>query len=113
MAEYDMGLYGLGVMGQNLALNVASKGFKIAVCNRSPGRVDTCEARAESEGLAENLKGFKDPAEFVASLKRPRRVMFLVKAGDAVDATIALFADLVEEGDILIDGGNEWYVVCV
>lgn len=107
--SFDMGLYGLGVMGQNLALNVASKGFKIAVCNRSPARVDSCEARAKEENLSENLTGFKDTKEFVASLKRPRRVMFLVKAGDAVDATIALFADLLEEGDIMIDGGNEWY----
>eukprot|EP00750_Incisomonas_marina_P021335 INCI4302.1.p1 GENE.INCI4302.1~~INCI4302.1.p1 ORF type:complete len:525 (-),score=111.41 INCI4302.1:107-1549(-) len=96
-------------MGQNLALNVASKGFKIAVCNRSPARVDSCEARAAEENLSDNLKGFKDPKEFVASLKRPRRVMFLVQAGDAVDATIELFSNLVEEGDILIDGGNEWY----
>ena len=107
--SFDMGLYGLGVMGQNLALNVASKGFKIAVCNRSPARVDSCEARAAEENLSDNLKGFKDPKEFVASLKRPRRVMFLVQAGDAVDATIELFSNLVEEGDILIDGGNEWY----
>jgi 6-phosphogluconate dehydrogenase len=105
----DMGLYGLGVMGQNLALNVASKGFQIAVCNRSAGRVDTCISRAKAEGLADNLHGFKDTAEFVKSLKRPRRVMFLVKAGQAVDDTIALFADLLEEGDIMIDGGNEWY----
>ena len=105
----DMGLYGLGVMGQNLALNVASKGFHIAVCNRSPARVDSCETRAAAEGLADHVHGFKDPAAFVASLKRPRRIMFLVEAGAAVDSTIALFAGLVEEGDILIDGGNEWY----
>lgn len=104
-----MGLYGLGVMGQNLALNVAEKGFRIAVCNRSAGRVDTCVERAASEGLSENLEGHKEAADFVAALKRPRRLMFLVKAGQAVDDTIALFADLLEEGDIMIDGGNEWY----
>jgi 6-phosphogluconate dehydrogenase len=105
----DMGLFGLGVMGQNLALNVASKGFQIAVCNRSPGRVDTCVARAEAEKLSDNLHGFKSTADFVKSLKRPRRVMFLVEAGRAVDDTIALFAELLEPGDIMIDGGNEWY----
>ena len=74
----DMGLYGLAVMGQNFALNVAEHGFTISVCNRSPAKVDTCMARAAQElgDDAGNMRGFKDKAEFVASLKKPRRIMF-------------------------------------
>jgi len=108
-AVSEFGLYGLGVMGQNYALNIASKGFSISVCNRSSSKVDTCVARAKKEGLEDKVFGFKDPKEFVASLKKPRRLMFLVKAGPVVDAVIKTFADLLEEGDIMIDGGNEWY----
>ena len=107
----EMGLYGLAVMGQNFALNVAEHGFTISVCNRSPAKVDTCMARAAQElgDDAGNMRGFKDKAEFVASLKKPRRIMFLVQAGPPVDETIKLFSEFLEEGDILIDGGNEWY----
>lgn len=109
MAQF--GLYGLGVMGQNFALNVAEHGFKISVCNRSPGRVDVCVQRAQEELPGnDNLKGYKDPKEFVASLQRPRIVMLLVQAGKVVDSCIDLFSGLLEEGDILVDGGNEWYV---
>ncbi|GBG26375.1 6-phosphogluconate dehydrogenase, decarboxylating [Hondaea fermentalgiana] len=109
MAEF--GLYGLAVMGQNFALNVAEKGFSISVCNRSPSKVDTCVERAEKElgENASNLKGYKDPAEFIKSLAKPRKVMFLVKAGAPVDACIDLFLEHLEEGDVLIDGGNEWF----
>ena len=71
----DIGLYGLAVMGQNWALNVAEHGFKISVCNRSAYRVDECVARAEAElgDKKGNLAGFKDPKEFVASLAKPRK----------------------------------------
>ena len=85
----DMGLYGLGVMGQNLALNVCEKGFNISVANRSEAKVDTCVARYEKEILGDEalaadagkLEGFKDLRKFVDSLKKPRCIMFLVKAG--------------------------------
>uniref|UniRef100_A0A7S3LH01 6-phosphogluconate dehydrogenase, decarboxylating n=1 Tax=Aplanochytrium stocchinoi TaxID=215587 RepID=A0A7S3LH01_9STRA len=109
MAEF--GLYGLAVMGQNWALNVAEHGFTISVCNRSPEKVDVCVSRAKAElgDKASNLTGYKDVKEFVDSLSKPRKIMFLVKAGKPVDASIALFMDLLEEGDILIDGGNEWF----
>jgi len=107
----QFGLYGLAVMGQNFALNVAEKGFSISVCNRSPAKVDDCVKRAGEElgANASNLKGFHDAEEFVTSLAKPRKVMFLVKAGAPVDACIDLFLDLLEPGDVLIDGGNEWY----
>ena len=96
-------------MGQNFALNVASKGFTISVCNRSHGKVDTCVARAKKEDLSDKVTGFKDPKEFIASIQKPRRVMFLVKAGPTVDKVIDLLSEHMEQGDILIDGGNEWY----
>jgi len=108
----DFGLYGLAVMGQNFALNVAEKGFKISVCNRSSGKIDDCVARAQEElkgSNKDNLKGYKDPEEFVTSLSKPRKIMFLVKAGSPVDDCIDLFSQYLEPGDLLIDGGNEWY----
>jgi 6-phosphogluconate dehydrogenase len=107
----DFGLYGLGVMGQNFALNVAEHGFNISVCNRSAGRVDTCVKRAQAElgDQKDNLKGYKTPEEFVQSLSKPRIIMFLVQAGAAVDSCIETFASILEPGDILCDGGNEWF----
>lgn len=98
-------------MGQNFALNVAEHGFRISVGNRSPAKVDECVERAHKElgDQAGNLRGFKNPKEFVLSLERPRKIMFLVKAGSAVDDCIDQFVSLLEPGDILIDGGNEWY----
>ncbi|DBA68188.1 hypothetical protein WJX79_010020 [Trebouxia sp. C0005] len=104
-----LGLIGLAVMGQNFALNVAEKGFDIAVYNRSYDKTEACVRRAEKEGLGKNLHGFKDLKEFIASLERPRRVMMLVKAGAPVESTIDLLMPLLEKGDIIIDGGNEWY----
>ena len=94
---------------QNLALNIAEKGFPISVFNRSSEKTDAAVSRAKKEGLEDRLRGFKDLKEFVASLERPRRVIILVKAGAPVDATIAGLAELLEPGDIIIDGGNEWY----
>lgn len=107
--ESNIGLIGLAVMGQNLALNIAEKGFKISVYNRSSDKTDACVSRAQKEGLGGNLKGFKEMKDFVMSLERPRRVIILVKAGAPVDATIASLTEFMEPGDIIIDGGNEWY----
>lgn len=76
--------------------------------NRSPEKVDDTVARAKAEGNLP-VTGFKDLKEFVGSLKTPRRVIILVKAGAPVDATIASLAPLMEKGDIIIDGGNEWF----
>ncbi|KAH7623365.1 hypothetical protein Ndes2526B_g01795 [Nannochloris sp. 'desiccata'] len=104
-----IGLIGLAVMGQNLALNVAEKGFKISVYNRSGDKTDAAVARAQKEGLGDNLFGYKDLGEFVKSLEKPRRVIILVKAGAPVDSTIAGLTEHMEPGDIIIDGGNEWY----
>jgi 6-phosphogluconate dehydrogenase len=104
----DIGLYGLAVMGQNFALNMAEHGFSVSVANRSPAKVDTTVERAKAEGDLP-LVGFKDNKEFIESLKKPRKVVLLVMAGKPVDDTIALLAEHMEEGDLIIDGGNEWF----
>lgn len=95
-------------MGQNFALNMAEHGFKVCVCNRSPAKVDTTVERAKAEGDLP-LIGKKDVKEFVMELKRPRKIVILVQAGKPVDATIEQLSKHLEEGDIIIDGGNEWY----
>ena len=95
----DMGLYGLGVMGQNLALNVAEKGFNISVANRSEAKVDTCVERYQQEIMGDEaaaanagtLQGFKDLRSFVDSIKKPRCIMFLVKAGRCVSCLYYYF----------------------
>ena len=97
--DCDVGLYGLAVMGQNFALNMASKGFKVAVCNRSHEKIDTTVERAKAEGDLP-MEGYKTPAEFVLAIKKPRRIMMLVMAGKPVDDTIALLAEHMEEGYI-------------
>ena len=99
----DIGLIGLAVMGENLVLNMESRGYTVAVFNRTTSKVDEFLA---GRGAGKKFVGAHSPQEFAASLKRPRKVMMLVKAGDAVDATIAGVMPFLEPGDILIDGGN-------
>ena len=101
----DFGLIGLAVMGQNLALNVESRGFDVAVFNRS-GEVTAAFVAAHP---GKRLHGTPTLAEFVAALKRPRTVMMMVKAGAAVDAVIEQLLPLLEADDIVIDGGNSLY----
>src|ERR1700710_2863571 len=98
----DIGLIGLAVMGENLVLNMESRGYTVAVFNRTTTKVDEF---IEGRGKGKKFVGCHSPAELVASLKRPRKVMMLVKAGDAVDATIKSVIEYMEPGDILIDGG--------
>ena len=106
MQEADIGLIGLAVMGQNLVLNMDDHGFTVAVYNRTPAKVD-----AFIEGPAKGTKvvGARSLEEFFATLKRPRRVMVMVRAGDPVDALIESCLPFMEEGDIFIDGGNSHY----
>lgn len=82
-------------MGQNFALNMASHGFTVSVCNRSPAKVDATVNRAAAEGDLP-LKGYKEPKEFIESLSKPRKVILLVQAGAAVDATIAVLSEFME-----------------
>lgn len=104
-----IGLYGLAVMGQNLALNIAEKGFKISVSNRSASKVHDTVKKAQEQKLAHNLVGFTDMKEFVQSIQKPRAVIMLIQAGKPVDEAIAQLSKLLEAGDIIVDGGNEWY----
>jgi 6-phosphogluconate dehydrogenase len=104
----DIGLYGLAVMGQNFALNMASHGFRVSVCNRTPSKVDDTVQRAATEGNLP-LIGHKAVEDFVASLKKPKKIIILVMAGKPVDDTIELLGQYLEAGDIIIDGGNEWF----
>ncbi|KAJ6926698.1 6-phosphogluconate dehydrogenase [Populus alba x Populus x berolinensis] len=103
-----IGLAGLAVMGQNLALNIAEKGFPISVYNRSTSKVDETVERAKKEGDLP-LYGFHDPESFVKSIQKPRVIIMLVKAGSPVDQTIKTLSAYLEKGDCIIDGGNEWY----
>lgn len=110
MEVSDIGLIGLAVMGQNLALNIAEKGFKISVYNRTFAKTEKAVERAKKEGLSQNLIGFEDIIEFIKSLKKPRKVIILVQAGNPVDQTInKILESNFESGDLIIDGGNEWY----
>ncbi|WIA12413.1 hypothetical protein OEZ85_012454 [Tetradesmus obliquus] len=109
MALSQIGLVGLAVMGQNLSLNIAEKGFPISVFNRSYEKTEAAVARAQKEGLSDKLRGYKDVKDFVESLEKPRRVILLVQAGAPVDATVDNLCKYMEPGDIIIDGGNEWY----
>ncbi len=105
-AKADIGLIGLAVMGQNMVLNMNDHGFVVAVFNRTVSKVDDFIA---NEAKGTNVIGTHSIAEFVASLKRPRRVFLLVKAGQAVDDFIEALLPHLEKGDIIIDGGNSHF----
>ncbi|SDF02169.1 decarboxylating NADP(+)-dependent phosphogluconate dehydrogenase [Sporolituus thermophilus] len=104
--QYDIGLIGLAVMGENLVLNMAGKGFAVAVYNRTVSKVDDFVA-GRGKGLA--IGGAHSVAELVAMLKRPRKVMLMVKAGKPVDDMIGELLPYLEPGDIIIDGGNSYF----
>ena len=99
----DIGLIGLAVMGQNLVLNMNDHGYKVAVFNRTVSKVDDF---INNEATGTQVVGAHSMAEFVQLLKPPRRVMLMVKAGDAVDKMIEDILPHLEKGDIIIDGGN-------
>lgn len=99
----DIGLIGLAVMGENLVLNMESKGFQVSVFNRSTQKVDDFLAE---RAKGKNIIGTHSIEEFVGSLALPRKVMLMVKAGSAVDQFIETLIPLLSQGDIIIDGGN-------
>jgi 6-phosphogluconate dehydrogenase len=103
----DFGLIGLAVMGENLALNIESRGFGVAVFNRTTSKVDEFIA---GRGAGKNFIGCRSVEELVRNIKRPRKVMMLVKAGKPVDELIAQLLPLLEEGDVIIDGGNTHFL---
>ncbi len=106
MAKRNFGVIGLAVMGENLALNVESRGFPIAVYNRSREKTDKFMAQRAGD---KDVKAAYSLEEFVQSLDRPRNILVMVKAGRPVDAVIEQLKPLLEEGDTIIDGGNSLY----
>ena len=105
MAKQQIGVIGLAVMGKNLALNIESRGFTVSVFNRSSEK--TNDLLKEAEG--KNLTGTFSIEEFVASLESPRKILIMVQAGYATDATIEQLLPHLDEGDIIIDGGNAYF----
>lgn len=106
MSAADIGLVGLAVMGQNLVLNMNDKGFTVAVYNRTTSKVDEF---LEGPAKGTNIIGCHSLKEFVESLKAPRRIMMMVKAGPVVDKFIDQLVEYLDHGDIIIDGGNSLY----
>jgi len=104
--QCDIGLIGLAVMGENLVLNMESKGFSVAAFNRT---TEVTEKFAANRAQGKNIQPTKTMGEFVGALKRPRKAMIMVKAGAPVDAVIGQLAPLVEKGDVIIDGGNSLF----
>jgi 6-phosphogluconate dehydrogenase len=105
MAVSSFGIIGLGTMGRNLALNIESHGFSVAVWNLEGDWTD--KFLADHRGS--NFTGAKTLQEFVSSLERPRRMMMMIPAGAPVDSMIGQLTPLLERGDILIDGGNSFF----
>lgn len=106
MKQADIGLIGLAVMGENLVLNMESKGFTVAVFNRTVSKVDDF---IKGRGKDKNLIGAHSLPELVNALQKPRRIMLMVKAGKAVDDFIEMLIPLLDKGDIIIDGGNSHF----
>ena len=106
MKKADIGLIGLAVMGENLAMNMESKGFTVAVFNRTTSKVDNF---LEGRGAGRNFIGAHSLPELIENLEKPRKVFMMVKAGSPVDAMIGQLIPLMEEGDVIIDGGNSHF----
>ena len=103
MEHSSFGLIGLAVMGQNLALNIADHDYRISVFNRTYSKtLDFLNRNSYSD----NLFGFEDLESFVASIRKPRKIIIMVQAGQATDAVIDSLVPLLDEQDIIIDGGN-------
>jgi 6-phosphogluconate dehydrogenase len=106
MTQADIGLIGLAVMGQNLVLNMNDHGYVVAVYNRTVSKVDDFLA-GSAKGT--QVVGAHSVEEFVKKLKRPRKIILMVKAGEAVDEFIEQLLPFLEKGDIIIDGGNSHF----
>jgi 6-phosphogluconate dehydrogenase len=106
MAKAHFGLIGLGVMGENLVLNAERNGYSSVVYNRTVSKTDDF---LRSRAAGKRIEGSVSLADFVQKLERPRRILMMIKAGPAIDAVIEQIAPLLEDGDLLIDGGNSLY----
>ena len=106
----DIGLIGLAVMGENLALNLESKGYTVSVYNRvHPDRESVVTRFVEGRGKGKCFHGTYTIEEFVESIRLPRKIMLMVKAGDPVDELIGQLLPWLSPGDVIIDGGNSDY----
>ncbi|WP_100406595.1 NADP-dependent phosphogluconate dehydrogenase [Bacillus solitudinis] len=101
----QIGVIGLAVMGKNLALNIESRGYSVSVFNRSAQKTE----EFLSEAVGKNVMGTYSIEEFVQSLEKPRRIMIMVKAGGPTDATISQLKPFLDQGDVIIDGGNAYF----
>lgn len=106
MSKCDIGLIGLAVMGQNLALNIESKGYSIAVYNRTGARTDEF---INGAGKDKKIEATYTLSELISSLKSPRKIIIMIKAGKAVDDNINELVTLIDKGDLIIDGGNSFF----
>jgi 6-phosphogluconate dehydrogenase len=104
--QCDIGLVGLAVMGENLVLNMESKGFSVAVFNRT---VEVTDKFAAGRGKGKNIQPTHTIEEFLGALKKPRKVMIMIKAGKPVDQVIGELVPFLEKGDVIIDGGNSLF----
>jgi 6-phosphogluconate dehydrogenase len=102
----QIGLVGLGVMGENLVLNMERNGYTVAVYNRS---VDKVDAFVQGPAAGKKIIGCKDVKTFIETLEKPRKIVLLVKAGDPVDMTVAALKPHLDKGDIIVDGGNSYF----
>src|SRR5829696_6621930 len=107
----NIGMIGLAVMGENLARNIERNGWTVAVYNRPPSKDEPDRVTTfMGENAGGKFVGARTPEEFVKSLERPRKIILLVKAGDPVDWTIDQIKPYLEAGDIIIDGGNSYFM---
>src|SRR5260370_20490170 len=106
MNQCDIGMIGLGVMGEDLVLNMESKGFSVAVFNRT---AEVTDKFAAGRAKGKNIQPTHTMEEFVGALKKPRKAMIMVKAGGPVDAVIGQLAPLLDKGDVIVDGGNSLF----
>ena len=106
MKEFDFGIVGLGVMGRNLLLNMADHKFSVAGLDLDPEKAASLEKEASEK---HTIKGTTSPEEFCGLIRKPRAIMLLVPAGKPVDAAIASLLPYLEEGDVLVDGGNSYF----
>jgi len=107
----EFGVFGLGVMGSSISLNIADKGYELSVFNRAEGG----EEQVVSEFLSanshrDNIQGFTDLKRFIASIAKPRKMLIMIKAGPTVDLVLNNLFPLLSKGDIIIDGGNSHYL---
>jgi 6-phosphogluconate dehydrogenase len=105
----DIGLIGLAVMGSNLALNIAEKGYTVAVHNRTASRIDDFVVTAGAQGLTDRIVPQADIAAFIKAVKRPRSIIIMVKAGQPVDEMIEHLLPMLEAGDAILECGNSLY----